>query len=104
YDKDVADKNLYGSYTIKTDSVTKAQMGEVTDTNRNVNTTLVAPYTGKGWFYKFQSDQLQSEKVFGTPLAMNYRLYVSTFDGSKDGISGDCGAGVKGDSFLNRFC
>ena len=62
YDKDVADKNLYGSYTIKTDSVTKAQMGEVTDTNRNVNTTLVAPYTGKGWFYKFQSDQLQSEK------------------------------------------
>lgn len=104
YDKDVADKNLYGSYTIKTDSVTKAQMGEVTDTNRNVNTTLVAPYTGKGWFYKFQSDQLQSEKVFGTPLVMNYRLYVSTFDGSKDGISGDCGAGVKGDSFLNRFC
>lgn len=104
YDKDVADKDLYGSYTIKTDSVTKVQMGEVTDTNRNVNTTLVAPYTGKGWFYKFQSDQLQSEKVFGTPVVLNYQLYASTFDGSKDGISGDCGAGVKGESFLNRFC
>ncbi len=104
YDKDVADKNLYGSYTIKTNSVTKAQMGEVTDENRNVNTTLVAPYSGKGWFYKLQSNKLQSEKVFGTPVVLNYQLYASTFDGSKDGISGDCGAGVKGESFLNRFC
>src|SRR5690606_31022298 len=48
--------------------------------------------------------KLQSEKVFGTPLAMNYRLYVSTFDSSKPGISGDCGAGVKGESFMTTFC
>ena len=46
----------------------------------------------------------QSEKVFGTPLAMNYKLYVSTFDASKPGISGDCGAGVKGESMLTAFC
>lgn len=106
YDKDVADKGLFGAtYTIKTSSVTKANMGKVTETNRNVQTTLVAPYASTGgWYYQFESNKLQSEKVFGTPLALNYRLYVSTFDGSKDGISGDCGAGVKGESFLNRFC
>ena len=106
YDKDVADKGLYGAtYTIKTSSVTKANMGKVTETNRNVQTTLVAPYASTGgWYYQFESNKLQSEKVFGTPLALNYRLYVSTFDGSKAGISGDCGAGVKGESFLNRFC
>src|SRR5690606_37707044 len=47
--------------------------------------------------------KLQSEKGFGTPVVLNYQLYASTFDGSKDGISGDCGAGVKGESFLNRI-
>lgn len=106
YDKDVADKGLYGAtYTIKTSSITKANMGKVTETNRNAQTELVAPYAlTDGWYYQFESNKLQSEKVFGTPLALNYRLYVSTFDGSKDGISGDCGAGVKGESFLNRFC
>lgn len=110
YDKDVARKDLYntlpttGATALKTSSVTKAEMGEVTNSNRNSQTTLVAPYSGKGWYYKFQSSKLQSEKVFGTPLALNYQLYASTFDGSKDGISGDCGAGVKGESFLNRFC
>lgn len=31
-------------------------------------------------------------------------MYISTFDGSKDGLSGDCGAGVKGESFLTKFC
>ena len=110
YDKDVARKDLYntlpatGATALQTNSVTKADMGEVTNSNRNNQTTLVAPYSGKGWYYKFQSSKLQSEKVFGTPLALNYQLYASTFDGSKDGISGDCGAGVKGESFLNRFC
>src|SRR5690606_38880577 len=29
---------------------------------------------------------------------------VSTFDASKPGISGDCGAGVKGESMLTAFC
>ncbi len=35
---------------------------------------------------------------------MNFQLFVSTFDGSKPGLSGDCGAGVKGESYMNRFC
>lgn len=31
-------------------------------------------------------------------------MYVTTFDGSRPGISGDCGAGVKGQSYLSRIC
>lgn len=90
----------------------------LTEDNRYSNTTPVAPYSTNGWYYQFNncvagSDgtkkgcddyKLQSEKVFGTPLVMNYRLYVSTFDSSKPGISGDCGAGVKGESFMTTFC
>jgi type IV pilus assembly protein PilY1 len=110
YDKDVAARNLYNSgYSYATTTVTVADLdngdlGEVKASNRNDNTTLVAPYAKKGWFYRFQSNKLQSAKVFATPIAINNRLFVSTFDGSKPGLSGDCGAGVKGESFLNQFC
>ncbi|MEK5762010.1 pilus assembly protein [Acinetobacter junii] len=110
YDKDVAARDLYKSgYSYVTTTVTTADLGNgnlgaVTSDNRNDNTTLVAPYSKKGWFYQFKSHLLQSAKVFATPIALNNRLFVSTFDGSKDGLSGDCGAGVKGESFLNQFC
>lgn len=116
YDKDVARKDLFSASSWNTKDVTG--LGLLTEDNRYANTTLIAPYSTNGWYYKFNncvagSDgtktdcdkyKLQSEKVFGTPLAMNYRLYVSTFDSSKPGISGDCGAGVKGESFLTAFC
>ncbi|MCH7335852.1 PilC/PilY family type IV pilus protein [Acinetobacter sp. NIPH 2699] len=110
YDRDVAARNLYKSgYTFVTPTLTKSDLGEITQNNRNDDTTLVAPYpmssTAKqGWYYRFQSNKLQSAKVFSTPIALNNRLFVSTFDGSKPGLSGDCGAGVKGESFLNQFC
>ncbi|MFV5404442.1 pilus assembly protein PilY [Acinetobacter sp. 228] len=121
YDKDVARRDLFNraaTAPLKTESVIKTQLGEITDSNRFSTTNPVAPYSGKGWFYRFQnctagvdgalkncsSYKKQSEKVFGTPLAMNYKLYVSTFDASKPGISGDCGAGVKGESMITAFC
>lgn len=128
YDKDVARKDLFTATSWNTKDITT--LVEVTNTNRIKAaiknavgkydySELVAPFSStNGWYYKFancvtSSDgtrtgcsdyKLQSEKVFGTPLAMNYRLYVSTFDSSKPGISGDCGAGVKGESFLTTFC
>lgn len=116
YDKDVARKDLLSATNWNTKDITA--LGLVTEENRYSNSTIIAPYTTNGWYYKFDncvagSDgtktdcdkyKLQSEKVFGTPLAMNYRLYVSTFDSSKPGISGDCGAGVKGESLLTTFC
>lgn len=121
YDKDVARRDLFNraaTAPLKTESVIKTQLGEITDSNRFSTTNPVAPYSSKGWFYRFQnctagvdgaltncsSYKKQSEKVFGTPLVMNYKLYVSTFDASKPGISGDCGAGVKGESMITAFC
>lgn len=119
YDKDVARRDLFNRTTaLKTQNVVKGDLGEITDSNRFSNINLIAPYSGKGWFYRFQnctagvdgaltncsSYKKQSEKVFGTPLVMNYKLYVSTFDASKPGISGDCGAGVKGESMITAFC
>lgn len=119
YDKDVANKNLFtGSMTYRTLNRTRGDLGQVTQSNRGNDTTLVAPYATKdGWYYEMSNCKagtngstdcsrykVQSEKVFGTPLAMNYRLYVSTFDASKPGLSGDCGAGVKGESFVSTFC
>lgn len=109
YDKDVGRKDLYSTNTFNTENITTVptvtnSLKEITDATRNNNTTLVAPYSTKGWFYRFKSQKLQSEKVMGTPVAMNYKLYVSTFDSSKDGLSGDCGAGVKGESFISGFC
>lgn len=107
YDKDVTRKDLYTATTF-TKTLTKADLGEITQANRNDDTTLVAPYTGNGWFYRFKSSgsaaKLQSAKVFATPIVLNSRMFVSTFDGSKPGLSGDCGAGVKGESFLQQFC
>ena len=106
YDKDVTDRDLFkGNYTFKlTAALTPVNLGEVTQTNRNDNSTLVAPFTGNGWYFKFKSQKLQSAKVFATPVVLNSRMFVTTFDGSKDGLSGDCGAGVKGESFMSQFC
>lgn len=116
YDKDVTRRDLYNATSWNTKDITSLAL--LSEENRYSNTALVAPFASNGWYYKFDncvagSDgktdscsgyKLQSEKAFGTPLAMNYRLYVSTFDSSKPGISGDCGAGVKGESLLTSFC
>lgn len=120
YDKDVARRDLFNRTAgLNTQNLGKLNLGEITESNRFADTTLVAPFAEKGgWFYNFKNCtagvdgslttckdyKKQSEKVFGTPLAMNYKLYVSTFDASKPGISGDCGAGVKGESMLTAFC
>ena len=119
YDQDIARRDLFTNRKMKTENLTTLNLGEITDTNRFSNTTLVADLGVKnGWYYKFQnctagvdgtidtcsSYKKQSEKVYGKPLVMNYQLYVSTFDASKPGISGDCGAGVKGESMITAFC
>lgn len=105
YDKDVVAENLFKSgYTYLTNTSTLANLNEITQANRLDDTTIVAPFTTNGWYYRFKSNKLQSAKVFSTPIVLNYRMFVSIFDSSKDGLSGDCGAGVKGESFLQQFC
>ncbi|MFC3902983.1 PilC beta-propeller domain-containing protein [Acinetobacter marinus] len=118
YDKDVARTDLYSTSTYNTKDMTLSNLGLITNNNRGDDTSLVAPFaTTGGWYYQFKtcktgingdtkcSDyKVQSEKVYGTPIVTNYRMYVPTFDSSKPGISGDCGAGVKGESFAASFC
>ncbi|WP_315077626.1 PilC/PilY family type IV pilus protein [Acinetobacter guillouiae] len=105
YDKDVVAESLFKSnYTYLTNTSTLANLNEVTQAKRLDDTTIVAPFTTNGWYYRFKSYKLQSAKVFSTPIVLNYRMFVSVFDGSKDGLSGACGAGVKGESFLQQFC
>lgn len=100
YDKDVASNKLYELTTFITTDKTRSNLTEVT--NRS---TKVGYSTADGWYYKLKKgSKLQSEKVFGDLIAINYNLYIGTFDGSKPGLSGDCGAGVKGESFVERLC
>ena len=127
YDKDVARKDLFNLTNNKAYSVTAAglrtrsvslldenssvgtsminQLVALNDSNRFSMTAYRAPYAlTQGWYYLFKSTLVQSEKVMSTPLVINNDMFVTTFDGSKNGMSGDCGAGVKGESFMTLFC
>ena len=126
YDKDVARSRLFelnqnqqysmvGS-ALKTrnitllnedESVGTSAVNQLVDINqqRFSTTTLRAPYAlTQGWYYLFKSNLVQSEKIIATPLVIHHDMFVTTFDASKDGLSGDCGAGVKGESFMTLFC
>lgn len=117
YDKDVSRKELFSATSWKTKDI-KPDNGiglkKLTDADRKDDSTIKAQPSSNGWFYEFtncltghgkcESYTKQTEKVFGTPVALNNKLFVSTFDASKDGLSGDCGAGVKGASLMTTFC
>lgn len=131
YDKDVARANLFATqgtgatqaYTsdalnIRTVDVSLLpetstrpqdaninQLVNISSTHRFSNNSIQAPFDKtQGWYYLFKSNLVQSEKVMTTPLVINNDMFVTTFDASKDGMSGDCGAGVKGESFMKLFC
>lgn len=107
YDKDVADRNLYkADFVYQTPITNTNQLGEITNSNWNTydDGAVALLSATRGWFYQFKSTNIQDAKVFSTPIVLNHRMFVSTFDGGKAGMSGDCGAGVKGESFLNQFC
>lgn len=102
YDKDIARADLLTTSSYLTQNI--STLAEITKTNITSTTTNIAPYTSNGWYFKFKSNLVQSAKVMSTPIVMNYKMYVSYFDASKPGLSGDCGAGVKGESFITKFC
>nr|WP_174506820.1 PilC/PilY family type IV pilus protein [Acinetobacter sp. Marseille-Q1620] len=77
----------------------------ITDLNRFSNTIILAnQLVTSGWYYLFEGNKIQTRKVMFTPIVINNDMYVTTFDASKAGLSGDCGAGVKGESFATLFC
>lgn len=106
YDKDVVANTLFTdkNYIYQTTTSKLVNLNEITQASRMDNSKIIAPFSTNGWYYRFKSYKLQSAKVFSTPIVLNYRMFVSVFDGSKDGLSGACGAGVKGESFLQQFC
>ena len=122
YDKDVARTDLYNYDSVKNPLITKnikvdnvsLSLRLLDNEHRKDNTDYNASASTHGWYYKFtdcvtgygkcDSYKQQTEKVFGTPIALNNKLFVSTFDASKDGLAGDCGAGVKGASLMTTFC
>lgn len=121
YDKDIARSDLFNmnssssAYTVctatsttctgttlNTSDNTLSNLGKLTT---NSNTTVIAPYsTTSGWYYYFTSTMKQDEKVLSTPIVLDYDLYVTSYDGSQRGSSGDCGSGVKGESYVTQFC
>lgn len=114
YDKDVSRKNLFSAISWTTKDLKISELIKLNDDDRKNDSTIKAPASSNGWYYEFTNcltghgdcDDYtkQTEKVFGTPVALNNKLFVSTFDASKDGLSGDCGAGVKGASLMTTFC
>jgi type IV pilus assembly protein PilY1 len=98
------DVTLQPESTVGVTASSSSKLLALTDATRFSKDAIVAPFaTTQGWYYKFKSYKLQSEKVMSTPIVINNDLYVTTFDGSKDGLAGDCGAGVKGESFMTLF-
>ena len=127
YDKDVANNQLFtlgqdNKYVmtgtvLKTKNITLLaedeslsgnainQLVSLNDQSRFSQDLIRAPYAlTQGWYYLFRSSLIQSEKVMATPLVINNDMFVTTYDSSRDGLSGDCGAGVKGESFMTLFC
>ena len=117
YDKDVARADLYTTTTLYTqdasvgNSLTTSAINEITMSNRFQQsaaqmTTLVAPYASSaGWYYKLPGGtKIQHEKIFYTPTVIDYDLYVSSYDASRLGLTGECGGGVQGVSKVQIFC
>lgn len=97
YDKDVADSDLYdASPTLTTQNVT------LTSLNTNISTG-VAISGNNGWKYTYSSTA-GVYKGMNELYALDGMLYVNVYHRDGTGIGGNCGAGVKGDSYIYQFC
>lgn len=100
YDNDVIAKDLYAAdYSLNT---TKA------NTLKSLTIGGAVPRkTGNmfnaGWKHSFSSTS-GSYKGMNDIYALDGMLYVNVFHKDGTGISGSCGGGVKGDSYLYQYC
>lgn len=118
YDKDVTRSDLYADVTMNTqdtavgNSTSTLALNEITTSNRfqqsaEALSAPVASYgSSAGWYFKFKGDNdiPQQEKVFYSPTVIDYDLYISSYDSSRLGLTGDCGGGVQGESRVRIFC
>ena len=101
YDKDVARTDLYtlvdsGATALKTKNVSLVSL------NTNISTG-VAVSGNSGWKYIYSSTA-GVYKGMNELYALDGMLYVNVYHRDGTGISGSCGAGVKGDSYIYQFC
>ena len=98
YDKDVGNINLYKStYTLQT------QDAELQPLNTNYANGVAT--TNGGWVYRYGNGAGAGVwKGMNGLYAIDSILYTNVYYRDGVGIGGSCGAGVKGDSYLYRFC
>lgn len=98
YDKDVGNINLYNStYTLQT------QDAELQPLNTNYANGVAT--TNGGWVYRYGNGAGEGVwKGMNGLYAIDSILYTNVYYRDGVGIGGSCGAGVKGDSYLYRFC
>ncbi|MDQ9010590.1 PilC/PilY family type IV pilus protein [Acinetobacter gerneri] len=121
YDKDVVRSDLFdvveNNYKNQNDQLlshdisirglndSNAYLYLLDDNNRFSKNSVYSSFENNaGWYYPFKKSRIQTEKVTDSPIVMNYRMYVNTFDASASGTTDQCGAGVAGGSFMTLFC
>ena len=97
YDKDVAKTELYSSdYSLQTENITLESLNENMEDG-------VAVSGHDGWKYTY-SESAGVYKGMNELYALDSMLYVNVFHRDGTGIGGNCGAGVRGDSYVYQFC
>lgn len=108
YDNDVARTDLYTISVSETDQSalrTKDVSLQAFNNTTGIPQSSDSAYNG-GWYYNFSTTP-GAYKAMNGAYAIGNLLYVNTF--YKDGVgtgstSTTCGAGVRGDSYVFRFC
>ncbi|MHA3114374.1 pilus assembly protein [Acinetobacter sp. ANC 4193] len=99
YDKDISKSDLYkSSYSLLTQDVTLQSL--------NTNYSTGVAVTNGGWVYRYGNTTGNAGvwKGMNSLYAVDSILYINVYYRDGVGIGGSCGAGIKGDSYLYRFC
>jgi len=99
YDKDVGNINFYNStYSLQTQNVNLVSL--------NTNYSTGVAVTNGGWVYRYSNATGSAGvwKGINGLYAVDSILYTNVYYRDGVGLGGSCGAGVKGDSYLYRFC
>lgn len=98
FDNDVARSDILGTIALNTNKVTLQSLTLKSGVDRRNST---GGFNG-GWKYLFGASGRY--KGMNDLYALDGMLYVNVYDRDGVGISGKCGSGVAGDSYLYQFC
>ena len=109
YDNDVANRNLYDAdYSLRTTKDNALETLVLTNGVNRVEQSVdeegntVTRYPA-GWKHAFSSTS-GAYKGMNDIYALDNMLYANVYHKDGTGISGSCGGGVKGDSYLFQYC